>query len=213
MELCVREWFMDNIQRLIRAETRDFNKFTVTSSMVFFAAFAIQMITYAIVNSGFVPDQVWITNMSNDCPDTNFNVAFCRNSVRDIGLIAIGFGGYIGLITQSNCYKGQLGLKKPQENKCHKALARLVIILLCSAPIVIIAALIPFGDDANIFLIMFLKMMVPMFIALFILYGFTDEACLKLGLYDKADITLGEERDQFHVVDCEENPNNVNEVY
>jgi len=66
---------------------------------------------------------------------------------------------------------------------------------LCSAPIIVIAALLPFGEDANIFLIMFFEMMVPMFIALLILYGFTDEACLKLGLYDKADIVLGEERE------------------
>ena len=93
------------------------------------------------------------------------------------------------MILQAAKFEGQTQIRAPHTHPKKKALARLVVAVVVSAPIMLLY-LLSSDQIANAYLLMIFKVFLPVLIASFLLFGVTDQINLKLGLYDKPNSLL-----------------------
>lgn len=102
----------------------------------------------------------------------------------DIGTSAVGFGCFYGVILQSKFFKGMSQYVQPQKNLLLKILGRLGVTLGISTPILLMFLFLNSNSITNIYLLLILKTLIPLFVATTLMFGVSDEANLKLGLYE-----------------------------
>ena len=138
-----------------------------------------------------VDDPEWTTNITTKCPKENIEEAYGAKSMLDVGITAVGFGSYFGLILHARFYP-LLTTFTLTDEKAWKPLVRLLVAALLCAPLGILYLTMSADVISNVYVLMVLKTFLPCFGGGFILFGVQDVVNMKLGLlkFEEGDISL-----------------------
>lgn len=109
--------------------------------------------------------------------------------MRDMGDLYAAFGGLFATLFSAYCFKGMRNYAKP-ELEWARAPARLVLAAVVAYPIRDwMAPMVPINMESSPFAIQFVDEAIPLFIAMFWMFGLCDPIALKLGLYKRQRIS------------------------
>ena len=146
---------------------------------------AAQIIEFIFVNDRlttveFNEFQSWITNIENQgCKVSSAQSGFQYLTLNQLSIDCLGLGAYLGLLLSSYFWQGMTCYDEPEKYKGLKAAIRVILSLgLCS--LVLLAALLP---DFSSYWTSYAVYVVVVYWFGVMLFGFSDEASLRVGLY------------------------------
>jgi hypothetical protein len=107
--------------------------------------------------------------------------AFQNGNLVATGVSGVVFGAYYGILLQAFYFNGMDRYIQPSERTFLKLAARILVTAAVAGPILLLYL---FVEIPNLYVQMFVKDLLPMTLATLLVFGVSDEVCLKLGLYD-----------------------------
>jgi hypothetical protein len=96
-------------------------------------ALAGEISIYIIIGPHIINKTVWKQNIADDCGVENVEDSFQEASYPVFGIVALGYGAYLGTLAQTKFFEGRIHVIGPKENIGLKVLARFVIFILIIA--------------------------------------------------------------------------------
>ena len=162
-----------------------YRKYAIVSTLIFLGACIVTAATFFIVDNTFTVPNEYIINLEAQpsCATGDElirNKAWHYKSFVYLGMYGAGYGGYLGMLIHSKHYGG-MG-DDVMKNSFWKIIVRYLVLAILAVPFALPFFFVPW--TANLYLLLFLKTMLPTFFMLFINFSFHHALCVKLRLID-----------------------------
>ena len=148
------------------------------TTLFFVMVLGTEMLCYYSINPTIVIQQAWIDNITQKCPPFNAKTAFGALSLEESGRMGGVFGASFGMIF---AHKFCSPHAFPEKYGVLKWFGRFLLFAVIAVLFYIPYEMV--SKEANIYLQLLLKVLLPQVLGYFSIFGLFDIVCIKLSLY------------------------------